>query len=457
MDRAGDGTDVLRRLDEIGARHFWVVYHNYAALAQAKVVPAGRFAEVAAEGVTFAKANWDFTIDDHQIEHPGFGADSGDFRVVPDASTVVPIPYRPGVAQAFGRIVDDLGDPWPGDPRARLGGEVEALAGLGLTARVAFESELILVRPTDDGWVPAERGRMFTIDEVEARWTWCAAVLDSLEAMGVAVHQLASEYGPGQYEISLLPTDPVTAVDRYLLARQVIRALARDAGLVASFMPRPWTDLPSNGVHVHVSMWDADGDDAMADPATEDGLSERGAAAIAGLIEHAPAQAALGAPTPNSYKRLLPGSWAPAHVCWAFGNRSALVRVPGRGAARHVEYRMGDAAANPYLHLTGILAAMRDGILRRTTLPPPAEVDVGHLSDADALARGFRRLPLRLDVALDALEADVVLRAALGPVISEHYLALKRFEMATYLARAGADPATTAVTDWERTTYLEQV
>lgn len=451
---ATDGAGILDRLTSMGARHLWLVYHNYSSLAQAKSVPAVRFADAVRSGVSFARANWDFAITDDQLPHPGFGADSGDFRVLPDPATLIALPHRPGVAQAYGWLVDDDG-PWPGDPRARLRGQVDRLAALGFGVRMAYEAEFVLLgRAADGTLVPDDRGRMFTIDEVEARWAWSARVLDALHAAGIAVHQFAREYGPGQYELSLLPAGPLQATDHFQLARQLVRALARDDDRVASFMPKPRTDLPGNGLHVHVSLVAPDGTEAIPDPASE-GLSAVGQQAVAGLLEHAEGLAALVAPTPNSFRRLQPGSWAPAHRCWGFGNRAALVRVPGRGGGRHLEFRLADATANPYLLATGLLAAIADGLERRLPLPPAVEVDVGHVSDDEALALGAARLPRDPDAAVDALVADTVLLDALGPVIREHYPAMKRFE--AELCRA-ADPGATepaVVTAWEQHAYLE--
>jgi glutamine synthetase len=456
MEMTTGGGDLPKRLDDLGARHLWLVYHNYSSLAQAKSVPAIRFADVALHGVSFARANWDFAITDDQLPHPGFGANSGDFRVVPDPTTLVALPHRPGVAQAYGWLVDDDG-PWPGDPRARLREQVGRLAQLGFSARMAYEAELTLLERNDDGeLVPADHGRMFTIDEVEARWPWSARVLATLAAAGIPVHQFAREYGPGQYELSLLPAGPVTATDHYLLMRQVVRALARDDGLVASFMPKPRTDLPGNGLHVHLSLIGPDGVEAIPGGRSDD-LSPTGQHAIAGLLEHADGLAALAAPTPNSFRRLQPGSWAPAHRCWGFGNRAALVRVPGRGAGRHLEFRLADATANPYLLAVGLLAAILDGLERRIPLVPPVELDVGHVDDGEAAALGAARLPRDADRAVDALVADEVLLTALGPVIREHYPAMKRFEseLCRRAAPSATDPA--GVTDWERHAYLEHV
>lgn len=447
--------DAMARFDELGADFLWLVYHDYSGLGRAKAVTRDRLGDALEHGVTWARANWSIAINDHLIPDPGFAADSGDFIARPDPATLVPIPYRERVVQAISDLVDESGRPWDGDPRGRLRAQVAALAELGFEAQVAFESEFLLTRAVaDGGWTPADRGRMFTVDELEARWAWTVRMLDALAAMGIPVHQFAKEYGMGQYELSLLPADPVTAVDRFVLARQAIKALARDDGLIATFMPKPFTQLPGNGLHVHISLWLPGRLDATADPDDDTGLSEVGRAAVAGLLAHGRAQAALGSPTANSYKRLLPGSWAPAHVCWATGNRAALVRIPGRGAARRLEYRSGDASASAYLHLAGLLAAIVDGIAGRQAPPPPVEGDVGHLPDAQAAARGAARLPQSLGEALDALEGDEVLRTMLGPTIAEHYLAVKRYELAC-ADEAGAGATSTEVTEWERQTYLE--
>ncbi len=455
-DPARIAAETADRLAELEATALWVVYHDYSGLGRAKAVPPDRFAEVAAGGVTFAMANWDLAITDEQVPHPVFGADSGDFRAVPDPATLVAMPHRPGVAQAFAWLADDSGRPWEGDPRAALAGQVERLRRLGIALQVAFETEFVVVAEGDPGGLLRDTGRMFAVEGLDARWPLGSKILADLGATGVAVHQLAKEYGPGQFEVSLLPAAPLAAADRFLLARQLIRAAAREAGLTASFMPKPYTDLPGNGLHVHLGLLRADDAtvDLIADADDPERLAPSAGAPIAGLLAHAMGQSALAAPTPNSYKRLVPGSWAPAHVCWAIGNRAALVRVPGRGAGRHLEVRAGDAAMNPYLHLTGLLAAIADGVERDLALPPEARTDVGHLSDAQATAAGFPRLPSDLASALAALTEDEVLSAALGPVIAEHYTAVKRFEWGIYLDRSGEEAASRNVSDWERRTYF---
>ena len=165
-----------------------------------------------------------------------------------------------------------------------------------------------------------------------------------------------------------------------------------------------------------MSLWDRDGQREITPGATdEEPLSRIGRHFVAGLLTHARGLTGIGSPIVNSYKRLLPGSWAPAHICWGTGNRAALVRIPGLGRRRRVEYRSGDNAANPFLYVCALMAAGLDGIRNELDPPPPADVDVGRLSAAEAQARGLAFLPASLPEALDAFEADPVLTDALGP------------------------------------------
>lgn len=444
------------RLEAIGARHLWIAYHDYGGLARAKAVGPDRLDDALTEGVGWAMANWDLAVTDHQVPVPAFAADSGDFRLVPDAATIRALPHRQGTALAYGWLTEPGGDAWAGDPRRRLDAAQARLADRGVAVQVGIEAEFYLVRPTASGsFEPDDHERMFSQAAIDARWPLLQAVLDGLATMDIPVHQIAKEYGPSQYELSLQPASPLVAVDRFLAARDLIKALAREHGVIASFMPKPWEDLPGCGLHVHLGARDGSGTDAVADPADDGALSPTGGSMVGGLLAHAAGQVALGAPTVSSAKRLLPGSWAPAHAIWGIGNRAALVRVPSRGPGRHLEYRAGDMGANLYLHVTGLLAALDDGLERGSAPPAAVQHDVGHLTDAEAAAFGAPRLDARLDRALDALEADQVLCDALGPVIVAHYLPVKRFEWASYLDESGLEADDIAVSDWERATYLE--
>jgi glutamine synthetase len=322
----------------------------------------------------------------------------------------------------------------------------ERYAAEGLRVHAAFEPELYLFLQTPDGYRPSDQSRMFTVEGLERHYALLTRVTETLREMGVVLEQVGAEYGPGQYEINIRYADPLTAADDLMTLKEVTRALAREAGLLATFMPKPYSDLPGCGLHVHLGLEGSDGTNMIAGDGPA-GLGAVGRAFVAGLLEHAAALSGVGAPTVNSYKRLLPGSWAPAHVCYGAGNRAALVRLPDAGA-RHVEFRAGDNASNPHLFLTALLAAALDGIQRNLEPNEPVTEDVGHLSAEDAGRRGIAMLPRSAPEALTALENDTTVMESLGPVIGPTFLRVKWSEIAAYDLEVG---------DWERAAYLETI
>ena len=444
MNRA----ELLVQLEQDEIENLWVIYHDYSGRACAKTIPKARFAGAVRNGVVFARANLDFTLADHQAPGARYLADTGDFMAVPDPASYAVVPYRPAVARVHVHMRTDTGDAWEGCPRTRLEALVEHYARRGLGLQVAFEPEFTLFTPAGDGeYEPADHDGMFTVAGLDRHYVLFEQIVTTLARMGVEVDQLGKEYGAGQYEASTRHTDPVAAVDHYLIFKEVVRALARDAGYVATFMPKPYTHLAGNGLHVHLSLWDAEhARDLSIGAGDDEPLSARGGHFAAGLLAHAESLTALGGPTVNSYKRLQPASWAPAHICWGVGNRAALVRVPGMGPRRHLEFRPGDNSANPYLYLIGILSAGLDGLENELPLPPPVHGDVGHFDDAQLTEQGVRMLPRSLPEALAFLEADSVVTEAIGAPILDEFLRVKRTELAEY---------SLMVHPWERELYLE--
>ena len=441
----------MERLESDGIEHLWVIYHDYSGRSCAKTVPREHFASVAESGVVFARANLDFTLEDHQATGASFLADTGDFLAVPDPNSYAPIPYQvaTGRTHVFMRA-DAEGTVWEGCPRTRLGRIVEAYAAEGLSVQVGFEPEFTLFSRAGDGqYAHSDRDGMFTVAGLDRHSALWRNIINTLGAMGVSVMQHGKEYGPGQYEMTTHHAAPMKAADDYLTLKEVVRALAREAGWIATFMPKPYAEWAGNGLHLHMSLWDADGRNEVSIGQTDDApLSQVGRHFLGGLLAHARALTGIGAPTVNSYKRLLPGSWAPAHVCWGVGNRAALVRIPAMGRRRHIEFRSGDNAINPFLYLTAVLAAGLDGIHNQVELPPPVERDVGYISDDEAAAEGIARLPSNLPDALASLEADDVIAEALGPIILPEFLKVRRTELAAYEVQ---------VHPWERRLYLETI
>jgi len=438
------------RLIDDGIEHLWVAYADYNGRTQGKSAPRSRFESVFRSGITFAQANLGHNVLDIGAPDTRFGADSGDFFAVPDPSSYATFPLFAATGRVSCWMRQEDGAPWLGDPRWLLQLQVDALAALGFTARVAFEPEGYLFRLGDDGEpAPADQTAMFSLDGLETHADLLHRISDTLETMGVGLEQIATEYGPGQFEVNIRHADPVKAADDLLTVRDVARALARRDGLVASFMPKPFATAAGSGLHVHISLWDRDQANRNAmEPDNRDthpsGLSGAGRAFLGGLLRHAPALAGIGAPTVNSYKRLLPGSWAPAHAAYAVGNRSSFVRIPGSAQPR-IEVRSGDNTANPYLFLAALLAAGAEGLREDLDPGPPAEGDLGHMSREQSRARGIAMLPRTAPEALDAVAADALMREALGPIVFSEWLAVKRSEIALY---------DTAVSSWERTAYL---
>lgn len=443
--------ELVGRLTDDGIEHLWLIYHDYSGRSCAKTVPSERFEKAVERGVVFTRANLNFTLEDHQAHGARFLADAGDFLAVPDPDSYAVLPYHERTARAhvFMRA-DDQGAPWEGCPRTALQSMLATYADAGLSVQVAFEPEFTLFRKTEDGdYAAADHYGMFTVAGLEAHYDLWQQIIETLQEMGVVVEQHGKEYGAGQYEMSTYHATPLKAVDDYLTLKEVVSALAREAGWIATFMPKPFSHLAGNGLHIHLSVWDAEGqNDLTKGEADDEPLSELGYHFVGGLLEHAHALTGLGAPLVNSYKRLLPGSWAPAHVCWGVGNRAALIRVPGLGRRRHLEFRSGDNAANPYIFLTAILAAGLDGIRSEIPAPDPITDDVGHLSDEEAAARGLERLPTSLPQAFAALERDRVIADALGSIILPEFLKVKRTELHEYNHH---------VHPWERRMYMESI
>jgi glutamine synthetase len=247
-----------------------------------------------------------------------------------------------------------------------------------------------------------------------------------------------------QYEINLQHAPALTASDRAFRLKCAVKDVAAIHGLVATFMGKPFNDQGGSGFHFHFSL-DRDGNNAFADGSDPDGVSDEFRHFTAGMMAHAQALTAFLNPTINAYRRLVPDSLAPTHANWGWDNRTAFVRVPPeRGEATRAEVRVGDGSANPYLAAAAILFAGLDGVREKLPLGPPVGGDAYTLAEGEAGGQ----LPDSLSDALDALEADDVLREAMGPQIVDTFLTMKRFEVERHR---------TWVSDWELTEYLHHL
>jgi glutamine synthetase len=362
----------------------------------------------------------------------------GEVRLVPDLETFRVLPYAPHTGALLCDHVQLDGEPAPVCQRSFLKRMEARLAERGASLEVAFENEFSLAREVDGGFEPIDSGLCFSTISATAAQDLVDDLVASLEAEGIGLEQYYAELGHGQHEISTPHAPALRAADEQILVRETIRAVAARHGIVASLAPKPWPDGAGNGCHIHFSLWDAEGGrNRFHDASAADGLSAEARSFIAGVLEHLPGLCALTAPSFNSYRRIVPQYWAGAFVCWGHDNREAPVRVPSlfRGfeeESTNVELKAADASSNPYLAVGGLIAAGLDGLDRGLEPPEPVEVDPATIDESERDARGIVPLPTTQEEALDALAADQVLAAALGPVLAESYLAVRRSEWDAY-------------------------
>jgi glutamine synthetase len=259
-----------------------------------------------------------------------------------------------------------------------------------------------------------------------------------LSEFGLDVVAANHEFSSGQFEINLWHSEALSAADRAFRFKNAIQEIARADDKLATFMAKPFNDEGGSGFHIHFSTWSDDDKPLFDDPDGEHGLSKIGRAAIAGVLAHAPALAAISNPTINSYKRFGPDTLAPWLIDWGLDNRSDMVRIPPeRGGASRMELRLGDASANPYLAIAGLLGAAYLGI--RDSLDPPDPLE-GYGYDPTKSPK----LPDNLGTALDALEADTALADVLGHQFIKTFVAYKRNELERF---------SHWITDWEFREY----
>lgn len=426
-----------------GVREVRVAFVDYNGLLRARSVAIDHLPRLLERGINFSSPTIDFNSRDIIPDTAAFDLTSRDFWAVPDAETYRPALGRADVGDMLANLVDVQGAPWSGCPRAALRAVTQRAGQAGLSFNVGFEPEGYLFGVTDGDVIFLDSPKFATLDGLEIESTFTGELLAYLSTTGIDVEQWSEEYGPGQIEVNLRYASPMEAADGVTRYKQAFRVLAKRHGLLGTFMPKPFENQAGSGLHVHLSASDCsesginlfdEPDDAML------GLSALGRYALGGLMRHGPALTALGASTVNSYKRFLPGSWAPTHIDYAYASRAAFIRIPERGTARRLEVRIGDPAGNAYLFLTAILAAALDGIKQQLDPDSATQADLGQLN-GDAAPP----VPRTLAEALDHLEKDEVVRSALGSLIVNEYIKIKRSEWEAF---------TTHVGPWDREWYL---
>jgi glutamine synthetase len=466
--------EVIARIRELGLRTVRLVVVDQHGTPRSRSLSADAAAEAFANGLDFSGAIYSLDTGNNVFvpafaEGGGFGIPEftgfPDLVVVPDPATFRVLPWADRTGWVLCDVYFSNGQPVPLDGRQLLRRMLGELSEAGYDYVSGIEIEYYIVNvtaqplaPQDAGFTPAppqvsvfERGYQFLSEvRLDSVSDTLEALRDGLTALGLPPRSMEDEWGPGQMEFTFAPMTGLATADAVVLFRSAIKQMCQRRGLLATFMCTP--GLPnffSSGWHLHQSLVSRDsGANAFASPDAP--LSPTGRQFVSGLLHHALPMMLFSVPTVNGYRRFRPYSFAPDRVCWAMENRGALVRVQGApgDSSSHVENRIGEPAANPYLYLASNIAAGLDGIRRGLDIAPVED---------DPYAAQAPMLPTSLEEAVKALEADDFYRGAFGSSIVDYLLMMKRSELGRYEAARAENPPPEGqpVTDWEMREYFE--
>ncbi|HUG00851.1 MAG TPA: type I glutamate--ammonia ligase [Longimicrobiales bacterium] len=434
-------TDLLELMGANSVRFLRLQFTDIMGVIKNVEVPESQF-EKALDG--------DIMMDGSSIE--GFvRIEESDMLLKPDFETFAVVPWG-DPDNRVARLICDVytadEEPFPGDPRHVLRRQVGAAAELGYAMKAGCEAEFFLFQRAADGrptTVTHDSGGYFDLTPVDLGEIARRDIVNTLEAMGFEVEAAHHEVAPGQHEVDFRYEDAMITADQLATFKWVVRNVALQHGLHATFMPKPIFGQNGSGMHTHQSLF-RDGVNAFYDGEDEDGLSAVMRSYVAGVLEHAQGLVAVTNPLVNSYKRLVPGYEAPVNVAWSHRNRSPMVRIPARrGAGTRMELRMPDPAANPYLALAVQLGAGLDGVRRELTPPDPVDKNIFALTVRERRRYKIRQLPRSLGEAIEHLKKDDIMKDVLGDHVFEHFVAAKEQEWEDYISQ---------VHQWEIERYL---
>ena len=429
MDKQTDF--VLRTMEERDVRFVRLWFTDVLGFLKSVAIAPAELEGALSEGIGF---------DGSSIQ--GFArVYESDMVAHPDPSTFQMLPWR-GAAGGTARLFCDIGLPDGSrsyaDPRGVLKRAMKKAADLGFTFYVHPEIEFYLFkRPLVPGVepTPVDTSGYFDHTTDTAGTDFRRGAIEMLEQMGISVEFSHHEGGPGQQEIDLRYADALTTADNIMTFRLIVKEVALEQGVSASFMPKPMREHPGSGMHTHLSLFEGDRN-AFFEAGAELQLSKAARAFMAGILRHAPEMSAVTNQWVNSYKRIVGGGEAPAWVCWGHNNRSALLRVPmhkpDKGNSTRIEFRAMDSAVNPYLAFALLLSAGLKGIEEGYELPPGSDDDVWALSNGERRALGMAPLPTSLNQAIQAMERSELVAETLGEHVFDFFLRNKRAEWEEY-------------------------
>ena len=442
---AGSGAltsdEIVRLCKQERVRFLRLQFLDILGTSKSVEVPESQFAKALAGEITF---------DGSSIE--GFTRiEESDMLLRPDAASFVLLPVEDG-KERVARVICDIalpdGSAFSGCTRTILRRVAQAAAALSFTPMLGTEAEFFLFERDPDGSPTIrthDRAAYFDLAPIDRGEQCRRRIVDDLEAMGFEVEAAHHEVSPGQHEIDFKYDEAVATADKIATFKLVVRRVALEHDLHATFMPKPLNGVAGSGMHTHQSLF-RDGRNAFDDPRADLGLSPTALHYIGGLLEHAKGMCAVTNPLINSYKRLVPGYEAPTNVVWSERNRSPLVRIPERrGVGTRVELRSPDPSCNPYLAFAVMIAAGLDGVKRRTDPGPPINKNIFAMSHREKRRLRIDQLPSDLREAVRWMRKDALMRETLGEHVYEHFVQAKEAAWEEY---------STTVHPWELERYL---
>ena len=437
---------VIDEIEEEGIDFLRLQFTDILGVVKNVSVPARQAEKAFTDGIYF---------DGSSIE--GFvRIQESDMRLKPDPDTFAILPWRQKEQSSSARLICDIintstGEPFEGDPRYVLQQAIDRAEEHGYDVNVAPEPEFFLFKQDEDGYATtdfADQGGYFDLAPKDLASDVRRDIIFALEDMGFEIEASHHEVAEGQYEINFEYDDALTTADNVATFRTVVRAVAAQHDLHATFMPKPVPRINGSGMHTHMSLFE-DGENAFHDSSDEFDLSDTAHSFLAGILDHAPAICAVTDPTVNSYKRLVPGYEAPVYVAWSDRNRSALIRKPAARipAASRIEARFPDPSCNPYLAFAALLTAGLDGIERDLDAPDPIRENIYEFDEEKREEYGISTLPTNLGEAIEELENDEVIYNGLGDHVGPKFVEAKKAEFKDYLVD---------VSQWELDEYLEK-
>jgi len=442
-----EAQDVLDEIEEQNVDFLRLQFTDILGTVKNVSVPADQAEKAFTEGIYFDGSSINGFV---RIQE-------SDMRLDPDPSTFSVLPWRDNEDSAAGRLICDVidtssGKPFSGDPRGVLKRAIQRAEDMGYEVNAAPEPEFFLFEEDEDGRATTntnDAGGYFDLAPKDLAQDVRRDIIFGLEDMGFDIEASHHEVAQGQHEINFTYDDALSTADNVATFRAVVRAIASEHDLHATFMPKPIPRINGSGMHTHLSLFTEDGENAFHDGDDEFDLSETAKQFTAGILDHAPAIAAVSNPTVNSYKRLVPGYEAPVYVAWSDRNRSALIRKPAARvpAASRIEARFPDPSCNPYLAFAALIHAGLDGIERELDCDDPVRENIYEFDEQKREEYGITTLPTNLGEALDALDEDEVIQDALGEHVYDKFAEAKTAEFDDYRVD---------VSDWELDRYLEK-